>query len=139
MTLTSKRNRTSTRAVLQNVASFFLGCFVCTSWFINTNTMLNEPQAVFLEKPTLEKSPMLHEPKTILLEKARLETPQIVATEAQPFSKLHGVRILVAIASYNFAQLPHLEEVLDSYHDLCLTRGKFMYSFVTLSSNIVYP
>jgi len=136
MTLTSKRNRTSTRAVLQNVASFFLGCFVCTSWFINTNTMLNEPQAVFLEKPTLEKSPMLHEPKTILLEKARLETPQIVATEAQPFSKLHGVRILVAIASYNFAQLPHLEEVLDSYHDLCLTRA-IVHVFVF--TTVPYP
>jgi len=33
---------------------------------------------------------------------------------------LRNLRVLVAIASYDFAQLPHLEEVLDSYHDLCI-------------------
>lgn len=34
-------------------------------------------------------------------------------------SILDGVRILVTITSYDFAQTPHLEEVLDGYQSLC--------------------
>jgi hypothetical protein len=34
---------------------------------------------------------------------------------------LQGLKILVAIAAYDFSQIPHLEEVLDSYQDLCVT------------------
>jgi hypothetical protein len=33
---------------------------------------------------------------------------------------LQGLRILVAIASYDFSQFPLLEEVLDSYQDVCV-------------------
>jgi hypothetical protein len=36
-------------------------------------------------------------------------------------SILSGVRILIAVASFDFSQLPHLEEVLDAYSDLCAT------------------
>jgi len=42
---------------------------------------------------------------------------------AQP-SVLDGVRILVAIASYDFAQFIHLEEVLDAYLDMCAAGAK---------------
>jgi hypothetical protein len=31
------------------------------------------------------------------------------------YSSLQGIRILVAIAAYDFSQLPHLEEVIDAY------------------------
>jgi len=34
---------------------------------------------------------------------------------------LVGQRILIAIAAYNFNQIPHLGEVLDAYQDLCVT------------------
>ncbi|EED89405.1 predicted protein [Thalassiosira pseudonana CCMP1335] len=34
-------------------------------------------------------------------------------------SLLAGLRILATIASYDFMQLPHLEEVLDGFQDLC--------------------
>lgn len=33
---------------------------------------------------------------------------------------LYNLNVLVVIASYDFSQLPHLEEVLSSYHDVCL-------------------
>lgn len=33
---------------------------------------------------------------------------------------LQGLRILVAIASFDFSQFPLLEEVLDSYQDVCV-------------------
>jgi len=34
---------------------------------------------------------------------------------------LVGQRILIAIAAYNFNQIPHLGEVLDAYQGLCVT------------------
>lgn len=36
-------------------------------------------------------------------------------------SVLENLRILVALVAFDFSQLPHLEEVLDSYHDVCLS------------------
>jgi hypothetical protein len=33
---------------------------------------------------------------------------------------LWKIKILVAIASYDFSQLPHLEQVLEGYHDMCI-------------------
>lgn len=34
-------------------------------------------------------------------------------------NRLNGLRILVVIVAFDFSQLPHLEEVLDGYHDVC--------------------
>jgi hypothetical protein len=34
-------------------------------------------------------------------------------------SILNGLKILVVIASYDFSQIPHLEEVISAYHDVC--------------------
>ena len=34
---------------------------------------------------------------------------------------LNGIRILIVIAAYDFSQLPHLEEILDTYQDLCVS------------------
>ena len=36
------------------------------------------------------------------------------------YYSLQGLQVLVAIAAFDFSQLPHLEEVLDGYHDLCV-------------------
>merc|ERR1711966_448765 len=33
---------------------------------------------------------------------------------------LDGIRILIAITSFDFSQLVYLEEVLESYYDLCV-------------------
>lgn len=45
-------------------------------------------------------------------------------SDSTTLSVLNGVRVLVALASYDFSQLPHLEEVLDAYHDLCVAGAK---------------
>jgi hypothetical protein len=37
---------------------------------------------------------------------------------------LQDLRILVAIASFDFSQFPLLEEVLDSYQDVCVAGAK---------------
>ena len=39
-------------------------------------------------------------------------------------SMLSGLRILVTIASFDFMQFAHLEEVLDGFQDLCYAGSK---------------
>jgi len=51
-------------------------------------------------------------------------------------SVLDGVRILVAIAAFDFSQLPHLEDVLDGYHSLCSAGA---YVDVVIHSTVPYP
>jgi hypothetical protein len=50
---------------------------------------------------------------------------------------LENVRILVAIAAFDFSQIPHLEEVLDAYHDVCLTGANVVD--VVIHATIAYP
>ena len=51
-------------------------------------------------------------------------------------SILDGTRILVDVAAYDFSQLPHLEEVLDAYLDLCAAGAKVD---VYIHATIAYP
>lgn len=51
-------------------------------------------------------------------------------------SSLQGLRILVAIAAFDFNQIPHLEEVLDSYHDICVAGAKVD---VVMHATVAYP
>ena len=39
-------------------------------------------------------------------------------------STLDGLRVLVAIASFDFMQIAHLEEVLDGFIDMCYAGSK---------------
>lgn len=51
-------------------------------------------------------------------------------------SVLDGIKILVAIAAFDFSQLPHLEEVLDAYLDLCFAGAKVD---VVIHATVPYP
>lgn len=51
-------------------------------------------------------------------------------------NKLFGKKILVALVAFDFGQLPHFEEVLDSYHDLCIT-GAFVDVYIY--ATVPYP
>ncbi len=48
-----------------------------------------------------------------------MEAPQ--SFQQGSFNSLQNIRILIAIAAFDFNQLPHFEEVIDSYQDLCVT------------------
>lgn len=50
---------------------------------------------------------------------------------------LQGIRIFIAIAAYDFSQLPHLEEVIDAYQDLCVA-GPIKVD-VVIHATIAYP
>lgn len=51
-------------------------------------------------------------------------------------SPLQGIKILVAIAAFDFNQIPHLEDVLDSYHDIAIAGAKVD---VVIHSTVAYP
>ena len=54
-------------------------------------------------------------------------------------SLLAGLRVLVTIASYDFMQLAHLEEVLDGFQDLCYAGSRVdvvIYTTVVVSFTI---
>lgn len=96
--------------------------------------MFHEPQPqTVAEKPMLVVDKLksaVDKPKVIV------DKPLVVTEGSQSSSGLNGIRILVTIASYNFGQLPHLEEVLDSYQDLCLT-GAIVHVYVF--TTVPYP
>lgn len=58
------------------------------------------------------------------------EDPSVIAAPPDSLSvestknPLHGIRVLIAIAAFDFSQIPHLGEVLDAYQDLCVTGAK---------------
>jgi len=52
------------------------------------------------------------------------------------YNSLQNTRILVAIAAFDLTQLPHLEEVLDSYHDVCVA-GATVH--VVIHTTVVWP
>lgn len=65
--------------------------------------------------------------------------PSATASVENPFaynSILKGQRILIAIAAFDFSQIPHLEEVIDSYHDLCIAGASVD---LVIHSTIAYP
>mmetsp|Transcript_17938 Transcript_17938/g.36966 ORF Transcript_17938/g.36966 Transcript_17938/m.36966 type:complete len:484 (+) Transcript_17938:102-1553(+) len=50
---------------------------------------------------------------------------------------LVGKKILIAIAAFDFSQIPHLGEVLDAYQDLCLTGVSKVD--VVIHATVAYP
>lgn len=71
----------------------------------------------------------------IVANDAEKQAPQRVDAPSDP-STLDGVKILVAIAAFDFAQLPHLEEVLDAYLDMCVAGAKVD---VVIHATVPYP
>ncbi|KAL7555562.1 hypothetical protein ACA910_013038 [Epithemia clementina (nom. ined.)] len=50
---------------------------------------------------------------------------------------LEGVRVLVALVAFDFSQIPHLEEVLDSYFDLAIAGTALVH--VVIHTTVPYP
>ena len=59
------------------------------------------------------------------------------AADSNLLSPLQGQRILIAIAAFDFSQLPHLEEVIDGYQELCVTGASKVD--VVIHATVAYP
>ena len=131
------------RQVILVVTAFLLGCAVMASFIIARAHeegislggdnglgmgMSNDGVGLGMEKggrsqtdagkkevEANELPPMLRSVPEVLARQSIIDS----IPSTMPRSVLDGVRILVAIASYDFQQFIHLEEVLDGYMDMC--------------------
>ena len=89
------------------ILAFVLGCFCSATLILNAKLT------------TLEVAPSL----LGLLDAQSADgfVPHEFTGKASSYSSLQSIRILIAVAAYDFSQIPHLEELLDSYQDLCVT------------------
>ena len=134
------RRRTGNRTVhLAMFVGFVMGCFVCT--IVLLSSQLDGPSAT--SSGIHPDAPMIPAPVSAAsgqsslgvsgLTKAKdgsieskesgqqgigLHESDNHSLDSEPKSVLYGLRILVAIAAFDFSQLPHLEEVLDGYGDV---------------------
>jgi hypothetical protein len=106
--------------MLRQVLAFTLGCVVTAMMILNAqlDTITPEPQA--LPVSYLRRTPV----------------QDMAPAKQGELSVLDGKRILVAIAAYDFSQLPHLEEVLEGFHDLCVAGS---HVDVYIHATVPYP
>jgi hypothetical protein len=109
------------------VLGFLLGCITSATFILN-----------FYIHSTPAKSDL---PSGLNVQSGSVSTTHILpisaVTAKNPLQPLQGVRILIAIAAFDFSQLPHLEEVLDAYQDLCVSGAAKVD--VVVHATIAYP
>jgi hypothetical protein len=114
------------RTVLIGIGSFLFGCLLSTMMVLNL-------RVVVLEQRTDPESACRQRPQQLqplLPTRGAALGPPVV-------TMLQGVRILVVLVAYDFSQLPHLEDVLDGYHDVCLSGVAKLD--VMIHATIAYP
>ena len=128
------------------ISGFVFGCLLSTMIVLNYVTIANSPydfhdgNMVHGEDPLLrnggdrrvvqflDASPVVQDPADSISTNTKLSSTA---------NRLIGKRIMVAIAAYDFSQIPHLGEVLDSYQDLCTT-GVAKVD-VVIHATVAYP
>ena len=115
-------------ALLALLFGFTFGCIVSATFLLTLKLEANQHQITHpfassgnVPVPLLKEKSVGsgHEPSLAHQQNSATVTREQKTTPSE--SILAGVRILVAIAAYDFSQLPHFEEVLDAYSDLCST------------------
>ncbi|KAL7451309.1 hypothetical protein ACHAWC_003140 [Mediolabrus comicus] len=120
------------RLLILMITSFLFGLAVCSTfllWKVHNND------------PVLSTSHLPHYHNVASANKAVFNTKSqtdssLIDSSSTSTSILEGLRILVTIASFDFMQLPHLEEVLDGFRDLCYAGSKVD---IVIYTTVVYP
>lgn len=116
--------------------AFLFGCLLTASVVLNVKVNSVDPQ----QQHSLHPPPLMQNPADSLTLQKAAENAQKQAIQRNPLSPntvLQGVKILVVIVAFDFSQIPHLEEVLDSYHDVCTTGAEKVD--VIIHATIPYP
>lgn len=111
------------------MVGFLVGCILSAYLALNLQLVSSAthrvaapaPERDSLSSASFEREAQLHPPVTPVTPKEGV---------------LRDLRVLVAIAAFDFNQIPHLEEVLDGYHDLC-TAGAVVD--VIIHATVPYP
>jgi len=94
--------------LLSMLISFLIGCMLCSVVMLHTHISQSHEEGV--TPITAAKSNFVH--------------PSASQVKVTGNKGLQGLRVLVALASFDFSQFPLLEEVLDSYQDVCVAGAK---------------
>jgi hypothetical protein len=128
-----------------SVFTFFLGCTITTSIILNRAVHWMDPHRQEFLRPLPPSSTVAAAEKALKLEHPSLrraldsDTSHNQQTKDAPLSVqsvLKDLRILVVIVAFDFSQIPHLEEVLDTYHDVCVVGAQVD---VVIHATIPYP
>lgn len=131
-------SRNDAKSYVVALSAFLFGCIFSSTIFLNYVTLSNTPS--YLD-PSLHPGPIGRDIRNLIPVQENQVTP---VDEDSPSYKaeitgnpLDGQRILIAIAAFDFSQIPHLGEVLDSYQDLCLSGASKVD--VVIHSTVAYP
>ena len=138
------------------LTAFIFGLAVCSAFFLY-HTHTNDPLLSTSHLPhyhgvvdsAAPMSPMsvkqLKKDDAIQQQQQQQQLSQIdtksaaISSSSSSPSILDGLRILVTIASFDFMQLSHLDEVLDGFHDLCYAGSKVdIVVYTTVLVSIIY-
>ena len=115
------------------ITSFIFGLVVSSSFFLWQTNKYDPTWATMHYRPSPHLSPRLLTRQFESFPEYRNESSHSLTSS----SILDGLRVLVTIASFDFMQLSHLEEVLDGFQDLCYAGSKVdvvIYTTVLVSS-----
>lgn len=145
MHLTKRRNGALSNKIAIAIFSFVFGCILSTMVVLNYVAISNSPPSSDNNAP--RKRRVVEVGHELVSPAGRIgkEQPLVVAdpkgsisgTATSMTSILAGKRILIAIAAFDFNQIPHLGEVLDAYQDLCVTGASKVD--VIVHATVAYP
>ncbi len=125
------------------ISAFVFGCLFSTMLVLNYVAVTNAPSTIYDnviigngERPENDGRRVVEfvDPLPVVPGPADSISNAKFSTSA---NHLVGKKILIAIAAYDFSQIPHLGEVLDAYQDLCLTGASKVD--IVIHATVAYP
>jgi hypothetical protein len=137
----SKRGTTAIGILL----AFLFGCFFSTTVVLNfvvnssstTNTQVNPNGGAAVPHRVMYMNNNEDDGTSSYHLENKPAIPQRQSLSSPSSSPLAGLRILIAIAAFDFSQIPHLEEVIDAYQGLCVTGAAKVN--VVIHATVAYP
>jgi hypothetical protein len=115
----NRMSGSSVRQAILLITAFLFGLVVCSAFFLwhahNHDPLLSTSQYHHLQYHWRDNQ--LQSQRDV--QSSTAAKPSIRVENINSSSILDGLRVLVTIASFDFMQLAHLEEVLDGFQDLC--------------------
>jgi hypothetical protein len=128
------------KAILASSCCFMLGCILTASVMLNVK--INSVNDSSMESTAYGRVATANSLRCL---SSNSTEQRMAAAAAVPAARretdtfgsiLRDLKVLVVIVAFDFSQLPHLEEVLSAYHDLC-TAGSHVD--VIVHATVAYP
>jgi len=138
------KGRKSSTTIPIAILAFLFGCIVSTTIVLNffiysppPNSIRDDQDALLIFGAVAAENRRVEaeRPDSKIEHKAaKVRSSSSSTSSKSPFD---GIKILVAIVSFDFSQIPHLEEVLDAYQDLCMTGASKVD--IVIHTTVAYP